>query len=115
MPPGDPSPPGLRPLRDFLPLLAGPADAAAEQYRAWLAQPRTPRGGCGSCRHWRAGDLCVAGPQPLPAAQARASDGWPYEPPPAIGTPALRPLRTSAPYQRGGDCGPGARCFEARP
>lgn len=118
MPPDSPSS-GLRPLRDFLPLLAGPADAAAEQYRAWLAQPRPPRGGCGYCRHWRAGDRCAA-PQvtaqgPIPAAQARASGGWPGERSAAPGAPAVRRLQVAAGYQEGGACGPLARWFEARP
>lgn len=122
--PGPPSPvsvpapaPGLRPVREFLPLLAGPADQAADAYRAWLTRPRPARGGCWACRHWRSGDLCAHpthGPTPVPAGQAREGAGWPLAAPGSV-TLVLRPTRAGAVYQEGGRCGPGAGLWEGRP
>lgn len=112
---------GLRPVRAFLPLLAGPPDAAAEAYRAWLAAPRTPRGGCASCAHWWAQrDYCRhprLGAHPVPAAAAREGDGWPLAPVAAHGpTLALRPVASTADgaYRPGGACGPLAALWVPR-
>lgn len=108
--------PGLRPVREFLPLLAGPADQVADAYRAWLTRPRPARGGCWACRHWRAGDLCAHpthGPTPVPADRAREGAGWPLVPPGSV-TLVLRPTRAGAAYQEGGRCGPGAVLWQSR-
>lgn len=112
VPPTNPAPPPRpQPILAFLPLLAGPPDTAAQIYRAWLALPRTTRGGCGYCRHSQLIDsqgertVCCAHPAvrasgaPVPIASARAGGGFP----PGGG------------YDPGGECGLGAALFEARP
>ena len=110
--------PGLRPVRKFLPLLAGPPDSTADAYRAWLTQPRPVRGGCGTCRHWGTGDRCAhpvhRGAKPA-AEAARAGAGWPLAAPGQV-TVALRPYASLADgrYQEGGACGPSAKLWEGR-
>lgn len=108
--------PALRPVREFLPLLAGPPDAAAEAYRAWLSRERVPAGGCAACRHWESGTDRCRHPacRGLPADHARSGDGWPLVDSPAGVTMAIRPARSLAPeaYRHGGACGPLARLFE---
>lgn len=108
-----------RPVREVGPLLAGPADPAAEQYRAGLGTPRSARGGCGFCRHWEgAADRCrhpAAGPGGMPTEQARGPAGWPLAAGPDGSwlVPDFGSLADGA-YREGGACGPGARLWEGR-